>query len=266
MITGSSLTASLITAFLNGEIYVNVHTDSFPTGELRGQLYTLARDGYSFDICGWQQFPNPLFGPGFGSGMVSIDRKETNAHYMVAYSNLTGTNLGTHFHNAAQGANGGVVYDILSTITNSQADEYWTDNDPVTDFSSFYANEFREGRMYINIHTALFTSGEIRGQVVKHLICAPFISIEEENSFTGVNLYPNPANDLLTLDFNALNPSNGSIELYSIQGSLISSGNFSFQTGNNQVQIDIHDLISGMYFVKINSKLTSPAIIKFVKQ
>jgi len=46
-LAGQNLTAgdlgSLITAIKNGFAYVNVHTDSFPTGEIRGQLKSAAR-------------------------------------------------------------------------------------------------------------------------------------------------------------------------------------------------------------------------------
>lgn len=35
---GEPLTSALVTALRNGEIYINIHTNTYPNGEIRGQL------------------------------------------------------------------------------------------------------------------------------------------------------------------------------------------------------------------------------------
>ncbi len=40
-----TLTAAQVTAMINGQTYVNIHTSTFPGGEIRGQLYAVPEPG-----------------------------------------------------------------------------------------------------------------------------------------------------------------------------------------------------------------------------
>jgi hypothetical protein len=94
----------LLNRLLRGGIYINVHTDENPGGEIRGQVLRLAREGFLFDMSGGQEVP-PVNTTGTGAGMVSIDRDQTNAHYMIVYSNPEGDFTASHFPNAPPGEN-----------------------------------------------------------------------------------------------------------------------------------------------------------------
>lgn len=158
------LTLDIFNKLLTGEYYINLHTAANPAGEVRGQVYRFAREGYTFEINGGQEVP-PVTTTGVGAGMVSIDRDQTNAHYMLVISDLSGTFTASHFHNAGPGANGGVIYNITDSFNDfGGAYGYWDQNStPAFDASPL----FRANEVYVNVHTDLFPGGEIRGNIIR---------------------------------------------------------------------------------------------------
>ncbi len=77
---------------------------------------------------------------------------------------LSGSIAAAHFHNAAAGADGGVVRTITGDFTGNTAAGFWTstDSEPLTDA---LIAELVAGNLYLNVHTAANGGGEIRGQV-----------------------------------------------------------------------------------------------------
>jgi hypothetical protein len=97
-----------------------------------------------------------------------------------------------------------------------------------------------------------------------HLNGVKSLGIDEKSSdLVQVNVYPNPAVSELTV---AVDPRlvslNGVIELYSIEGRLISQQRVS----STNTPIDISNLPSGIYYVKVSGNNVSSDFRKFVKQ
>ena len=174
----SMLTDELINDLLTGNLYLNVHTAGFPAGEIRGQVYRLARDGYGFDLCPAQETGDVTAPFATGGAITSIDRHNSNAHIMVAVSGLTGDITGAHVHEAAAGANGGVVIPLTDLFGNGGAFAYLSGDD----FNPRIANTIKDGNNYVNIHTAMHPAGEIRGQIVKDLTCSLPVSTNERTA------------------------------------------------------------------------------------
>jgi Cu/Zn superoxide dismutase len=158
------LTLDIFNTLLNGNFYINLHTEANPDGEVRGQVYRFAREGYTFDMNGGQEVP-PVTTTGVGAGFVSIDRDQTNAHYMLVVSALEGTFTASHFHNALPGVNGPVIYDITSSFNAfGGAEGYWDQNStPAFDATPL----FRANAVYANVHSSTSPGGEIRGNIVR---------------------------------------------------------------------------------------------------
>ena len=173
MATGSSITSSLVSKLLTGNTYVNIHTSLNAAGEIRGQVYRVAREGYTFSLEGNQEVPSQ-FSVAKGSGIVSVDRDQSNAHYMVVVSDLTGAITGAHFHKGVWGENGGAIHDISSSFAMTGVDDaafgYWksTDTNPFTTANSV---QFRNDSVYVNVHTGSKPNGEVRGQVLRGSVC-----------------------------------------------------------------------------------------------
>ena len=86
--------------------------------------------------------------------------KSTNVlSYTVTWSNLSGAHEGMHFHKGARGVNGSVVKNIQSSgSATGSITESWTVPDSL-------ATSLEQNGLYVNIHSAAFPNGEIRGQV-----------------------------------------------------------------------------------------------------
>jgi hypothetical protein len=78
------------------------------------------------------------------------------------------------------------------------------------------------------------------------------ISLENGKNTEGVKIYPNPANNVLFIE----NAEGNRVEIVNILGQIIKS----ILPNNNQFQITINELKSGIYFIKTGNEL-----IRFVK-
>lgn len=116
-------------------------------------------------------------GEAFGTATVTYDDVTNELSWNITFSGLSGDATAAHFHGpAAPGANASPVVNIgaISGLVS-----------PLTG-DSFVIAETEEadllaGQWYINIHTALNTDGEIRGQVLPTASLINFISLLDRN-------------------------------------------------------------------------------------
>lgn len=259
----TGLSKANLTKIMKGNVYINVHTAANASGEVRGQLMPLARTGYTTLLNGLQEVP-PVVTTAMGSGIVSVDAMETNVHYMFVVNGLSGNITGAHFHNAAAGANGGVVHNITSSFsqngTSDAAFNYWT-----TGFTAANAKQFRDGLIYVNIHTAANANGEIRGQVTDNGFTQPITTgIFTPNAMKTIAAYPNPAVNTINLKFNEIENGMAKIRISDIQGKAVVQKNIEL-VNNNEVSIPVSELEEGVYFINIETE-NGVMIAKFIKQ
>jgi hypothetical protein len=99
--------------------------------------------------------------------------------------------------------------------------------------------------------------------LILNMACVAGVN-ENENSISNFELYPNPANSLIRVNFNVENNSNVKIELVDLLGKVVLSKNeVAIQNGNVDQTFDCGNLQNGNYLMKItiNDKVT---IEKFV--
>lgn len=152
---------------LSGDYYVNIHTEAFPDGEVRGQLYKLSREGYVYDFSPENNIEAATC-TGVGVGMASIDRDRSNVHYMMVLSDINEPISALHFHNAPASATGPLIYDLtpsISNFNNTATYGYWTEDDTTTPFTIDNAMMFENSEVYANVHTENCSSGAMRGNV-----------------------------------------------------------------------------------------------------
>ncbi|MFN0188499.1 MAG: CHRD domain-containing protein [Bacteroidia bacterium] len=262
IVTGSVLNSALLNKFFKAEIYLNVHTAQNPNGEIRGQVYRLAREGYTVALNGTQEVPSVSTNAS-GSGIVSVDRTQDNAHFMFVINGLSAT--GAHFHNSVMGQNGGVVYDLTSLIVNNGIFGYWRSSD-ATPFLVGNSVQFRNDSIYVNVHTVANPNGEIRGQVDRGFNCSNTSTGIAQNSSSNniLNLYPNPSSDNLFIDLNLNESFSGEINITNLLGESVYNSIQDPSANTKTIQINIIDWQTGMYFVNlIQGSKTST--LKFVK-
>ncbi|MDD5571278.1 MAG: T9SS type A sorting domain-containing protein [Bacteroidales bacterium] len=79
----------------------------------------------------------------------------------------------------------------------------------------------------------------------------PSVGISNESSISKMTVvYPNPANDIVTLNIHNSNNGRLEIKIYDITGTLVKSETLK----QNQQQINVSDLSNGIYMVSIKSK------------
>ncbi|WP_276134585.1 CHRD domain-containing protein [Polluticoccus soli] len=248
-VAGTDLVDSVKRQLLEGGIYFNVHTVANPAGEARGQVYRSYREGYTCHINGSQQVP-PVSSGASGTGMVSIDRDQTNAHYMFGVNALTNYTA-SHFHNHIAGQNGPIIFDFSSQYNNGGVFGYWDENSTPA-FDTVMSNKFRKDSMYVNFHTTANPNGEVRGNLTRKL-CNDIVNgidIFGSNS-VSVNLYPNPASEGANLDIMLEDATQIQVQLTDMLGKTIWIKSADLTGGQNRVTIPMASLASGVYFVNI---------------
>lgn len=149
-----SFPAGLEEALAAGEAYVDVHTDAFPAGELRGQLVRRAEDA-AFTLALSKQGAQGSNSPATGSGYLHADILINRLRFGIAEEGLLGKELQTHIHAGAPGVQGPV-------LTLLPAGEHklggWT-------YPEAEEPGLLSGDTYVNTHTQSFINGEVRGQI-----------------------------------------------------------------------------------------------------
>lgn len=245
-----------IMAMLRGETYVNVHTSMNAAGELRGQVWKQARDGYNMWLNGDQQVP-AISVSGTGAGIVSIDRDRTNAHVMVVVSDLTAALTGAHFHAAPAGENGSVIYDLTSwfaaTGTDDSAFGYWTENDATTPFGSNEASLFWNDSIYINVHTTANAGGELRGQATMMTYCSNMMTSTTTipTYLNEVQVFPNPTSGNLNIQLESTSATSLQIRVSDILGKTVLQKTQDVFEGGQLLNLDLHTIDNGLYLITI---------------
>tara|TARA_R110002094_G_scaffold69802_2_gene78679 strand:+ start:1709 stop:3232 length:1524 start_codon:yes stop_codon:yes gene_type:complete len=149
------LTPAQKAALLADGLYCNIHTSANPGGEVRGQL-RLMNEGQQLVAAAdslQEVPPNPS--PGL-AGATAVRQADGSVAVTGEFSGLQGTATAAHVHVGAPGSNGPVVF-ALSIVGN-------TISGSVTPTPA-QAADMQAGNWYINIHTSVVGSGEIRGQL-----------------------------------------------------------------------------------------------------
>ncbi len=139
---------------LTGYYYVNVHTDAYPGGELRGQMG--GAHLFHANLDGNQETP-PVDTLAHGRAVLALSADaSTLAYRVIVYDLADITNQ--HIHRAPRGVPGGVEFP-LPTFGDGNV---ISGTLPMTDLNVL---RLIAGDYYVNVHTATHGPGEIRGQI-----------------------------------------------------------------------------------------------------
>jgi hypothetical protein len=92
-----------------------------------------------------------------GTAEVTLDTAANKVSWKITHENLTGDATAAHFHGPAKlGENAGPIVDITANIMEGSAD-----------VTADQLKMISDGNTYLNIHTAKYPDGELRGQVLQ---------------------------------------------------------------------------------------------------
>ncbi|HEY2955295.1 MAG TPA: CHRD domain-containing protein [Candidatus Eisenbacteria bacterium] len=119
-----------------------------------------ADTGFSVNLNGAQEVPANA-SPGTGSGTLVVNDAQTQVTYNITYQNLTSNRSAQHIHAPAPvGQNAGVAVGLSATGTTSGTVS------GVAVVTTTLVRYMVNDSAYVNIHTANFPGGEIRGQIM----------------------------------------------------------------------------------------------------
>jgi Cu/Zn superoxide dismutase len=114
-------------------------------------------DIYDTPLSGAQEVP-PVATSATGTAEVSLNNNTNLLTWKVTYNGLTSAPMAGHIHGpAAPGQNAGVVVPFASVGAQPVTGQATVTPQQVADLAG--------GRWYVNIHSANFPNGEIRGQL-----------------------------------------------------------------------------------------------------
>ncbi len=89
----------------------------------------------------------------------------------------------------------------------------------------------------------------------------PIIKKEIDNELIIVNIYPNPAGNMIYIELDNLPKTPVDYILYDMQGKQLSGGNFN----SRKHEMDISSLSTGMYFLRFKTEDCTPVVKKVIK-
>jgi len=152
----------------NGEFYANIHTLTNGGGELRGQLLPEGDAYYWANLFGSNEVP-AVMTEAYGALAFTVTGDQLVA--TGSFSNLSSalaTQIagGVHLHIASPGSNGGVAIVLNPTVDVDGLNGTFLAVDNTFTLTSEQQTALESGNMYVNIHSANFQGGELRGQVL----------------------------------------------------------------------------------------------------
>ena len=102
--------------------------------------------------------------PASGYSSLQLSADEKSATIKFSYANLTTPETSAHIHGPADpGTNGAILFDLDTAPKQSDGSYLWTFTSAGATTAAQIVQALKSGRLYINIHSSKYPSGEIRG-------------------------------------------------------------------------------------------------------
>jgi hypothetical protein len=150
-----------LAGYLAGELYLNVHTPANPDGLIRSQLVPEDISVLRFVLEGAQEVP-PVTTAATAVAYTTVHRLSGAVAANARTSNLSGAN-GAHLHQGAIGINGPITIPLVQPDL-ALTPELWATS---ATFTAPQLTAFLASQTYLNVHSASFPDGEIRGQIIQ---------------------------------------------------------------------------------------------------
>jgi hypothetical protein len=176
---------------------------------------------------------------------------------MSVWGGMTGPATAGHFHSGLSTQAGPVIFNLLSyfdnTVTPAAAYGYWKDDNTGQPFTLRRSLQFRRDSMYMNLHTAQFPGGEIRGQVyrgarnLQRVLATQPAAVLAETFGTA----PNPFNSSLTLSFEARVIGSGQLRVTDVLGRPVTTQSVTVRPGTNSLALALPNAAPGIYLLSL---------------
>jgi hypothetical protein len=152
-------------------LYINVHSKTFAAGQIRGQIISAVPAGtWVAEIDNGQALTNPgSANLAWGLGVVkAVGTAAPYTYDVTVYHNMKSQITAAHIHSptTTPRSTAGASVVICSNAAGCGAVGSVIMKTGLAEIGTPY-NDIRDGKSYINLHTAMYPNGELRGQVMK---------------------------------------------------------------------------------------------------
>lgn len=162
-------------------MYLNIHTDDIPSGEIRGQLIGLSSAPFLANLSGANEVPA---NGSQGTGMLLAELSGDSMYVSGSFSDLEGEFNdqiagGSHIHGGLAGQNASIALTLTPTLASDNLSGTFEVADNAFELTDELIDALQARSHYANIHTLFSAPGEIRGQFL------PAASIPLRAVFSG---------------------------------------------------------------------------------
>jgi len=259
----------MLDSLRTGNYYINVHSEAFPSGEIRGQIVKTTTDLYepipfTFFVSGWQT--GNVDAPQIPLGEYSVYLGAGRDVIIVDWEHEIENATAAHIHRAPFGENGSPVFTLGTSMDESAV--WFCTPENVTDLLA--------GNLYVNIHTAEYPNGIARGQIVQSVFdTAPALTFTFKADGAQAGAGQGTGSEAIGKFFCTLNMSGTEVSIYGEhnvenataahvhRGARGENGGvvFGFASGQSPIRErwilapgDLEDLLMGNFYVNIHSQ------------
>jgi len=110
---------------------------------------------------------------------------------------------------------------------------------------------------FVNFHigpdVVLQATGNFGAMAYNQFEYASFVGIDNEMSLPVIDIYPNPANQMVNINVNYGKFERITVDIIDITGRIIKSGSYLNNTGTNTMEFGLTGVGKGLYFVKVST-------------
>lgn len=240
---------------MKGNVYLNVHTSEYPSGEIRGQAQVKGGLGLKVETNG-DNLVSPIETEAYGTGSFTLTSKGMIYDYSAENVNIVNVDL----YYGAEGTVGPLAFTLTGDLSFNTALGVWLRNE-IEGFSSGDMSALLKSETYLKIISDTHSEGEMRGQVTYVDEGNTIVSVEElgrdEELPTEIVLnqnYPNPFNPATTIGFAIPEKSDVTIEIYNILGQKVATVLKGEQNaGYHEVSFSADNYSSGIYLYTLTA-------------
>ena len=152
-------------AIERGDTYVNIHTSTFPDGEIRGQVGPVS---ITTSLSGAQVFPAVLT-PAAGTMSLTLSPDQSSMMVVFTQTDLAVASA-ANIHAGQAGINGPIIFPLAQNfyqvpLTTTLTSATFTPQPGIATFEDA-VDLILSGNAYVDVSTAANPNGEIRGQII----------------------------------------------------------------------------------------------------
>ena len=102
------------------------------------------------------------------------------------------------------------------------------------------------GTFYLNTTTGAY-------EVLVHKMSQTPVGVNEMISLNISNIFPNPTNDLINIEYYSSKQSKGKLEVMNLTGQVVHAENVNCNVSLNQKQISLKHFPQGIYLIRIST-------------